>query len=280
MPLYDGAMAAPWVRELRRLHDENFHWDWKGHVGSLNRELGLDGPNELGLPAPELPPPWFVGDVESLQAHEWALVVSLNQARREEDEEYHRGQHHTEQTYWDYWRRLNLDHWNPRFYRPFVRLASQAIGVAAEREAEPQFATTRMMFIELCPYSSRAFELPDEVLHRLVTEDRGFRIAERVRHILIGVARPAVVLVNGVPAIEAFERSHGDQLELGNRLGYPSCNRAGKTLWHREGHLNTGKLRVPVVAFPFLRKPHTHNAYSEIDQLGAMARQLIQTLGS
>ena len=29
--------------------------------------------------------------------------------------------------------------------------------------------------------------------------------------------------------------------------------------------VTAGELRVPAVALPLLRKPHTHNAYSEID---------------
>lgn len=99
---YGRAVTASWIRELRRLHGENFHRDWKSHVGALNRELGLRGRGEPGLPAPELPPPWFVGDVEALREDEWVLVFSLNQARREEDEQFHRDQRHTEQSYWDY----------------------------------------------------------------------------------------------------------------------------------------------------------------------------------
>ena len=63
------------------------------------------------------------------------------------------------------------------------------------------------------PLSSRRFGIPDEALHHLTAEDRGFRIAERVRHILIKEARPAVVLVNALRVVAAFERSHARALQ-------------------------------------------------------------------
>ena len=34
-------------------------------------------------------------------------------------------------------------------------------------------------------------------------------------------------------------------------------------------------MRVPLLAFPFLGKPRTHNAHVEVDQLAAAARVLI-----
>ena len=155
-------MTTPWFRELRQLHDKNFHEDWTSHIDALNRELGLTGPDALALPAPGLAPPWFVGDVEAVPPRQWVLVISLNQARREEDEEWHLAQGYPEQTYWDHWRWFNRDeHWNPRFYRPFVRLAAQAMGVEMRPEMEQEFATTRMVFVELCPYPSRSFGLSD-----------------------------------------------------------------------------------------------------------------------
>ncbi len=80
-------MPTPWFRELRQLHDENFHEDWTTHLDALNRELGLSGTAAFGTPARSLAPSWFVGDVEALPPRQWVLVISLNQARREEDEE-------------------------------------------------------------------------------------------------------------------------------------------------------------------------------------------------
>ena len=100
---YDSVVPTPWFRELRQLHDENFREDWTSHVSALNRELGLTGPDAFGVPARGLPPPWFVGDVEAVPPRQWVLVISLNQARREENEEWHLAQRYTEQTYWDPW---------------------------------------------------------------------------------------------------------------------------------------------------------------------------------
>ncbi len=270
-------MPTPWFRELRQLHDENFREDWTSHVDALNRELGLTGHAAFGLPARGLPPSWCVGDVEAVPPRQWVLVISLNQARREEDEEWHLAQRYTEQPYWDHWRWLNKDdHWNPRFYPPFVRLASQALGVEIHPEMEQEFATTRMVFVELCPYSSRSFGLSDADIHRLTAVDRGFRVAARIRHVLMEEGRPGLVMVNGVPAIAAFERVHGDQMELAERRSYASARSPGTKLWHREGHVNAAGRRVPLLAFPFLRTRQTHNSYSEIAQLGAMGREHVQ----
>ena len=85
-----------------------------------------------------------------------------------------------------------------------------------------------------------------------------------------------MVMVNGLPAIAALERSHGDHVELGEWRRYASRDRAGRTLRHREGHFVAGEPRVPLLAFPFLRSISAHNSYSEIDQLGAVAHDLIR----
>ena len=164
-------MSAPteqqhWTAELRSLHDSSFAFDWDSHVRALNERLQLSGTDEFGLPAPGLPPSWFVGDVEALR-RPWVLVVSLNQARREGDEDWHLAQRYTSQTYWDHWRWLNRDWWEPRFYRPLVRLASAALGTSTDAEQEADFATTRMVFVELCPYSSRRFEFSSDVVGQL-----------------------------------------------------------------------------------------------------------------
>ena len=71
-------MSAPWVRELQRLHEENY-FDWTSHLRDLNHRLGLGGRDEFTVPNAALPPSWFVGDVEALQRGQWVLVVSLNQ---------------------------------------------------------------------------------------------------------------------------------------------------------------------------------------------------------
>ncbi len=266
-------MVNSWVHELRELHDSNFGFDWDSHVQALNEQLQLHGLDEFGLAAPGLPPVWFVGNVEALAPDGWVLVVSLNQARRERDGAWHLAQQYTSQSYWDHWRWLNRDWWEPRFYRPLVRLASTALGVAVDSEME--FATTRMVFVELCPYASRRFQLEQEKLQALAQEDRGFELAARVRRLLIEEAAPALVMVNGVAALVDFERFHAAEVQTRERR-YPSVSRPLRELWHVEGHYRAaGGHSVPVLGFPFLRNPQTHNSYAEIEQLGVMAHALM-----
>ena len=76
-------MSATWVQQLRELHDGSFSedYDWSAHLRALNQSLGFVGERELATPARDLPPPWFVGDVEALQPGRWVLVVGLNQKR-------------------------------------------------------------------------------------------------------------------------------------------------------------------------------------------------------
>ena len=276
--LHTGSMTTARVQQLRDLHDQGFsaEHDWSAHLRSLNNSLGLVGPHELATPAPGLPPSWFVGDVESLQPGRWVLFVGLNQARSPQDEDWHLAQGYSAQTYWDYWRLLNNNSWYGRYYAPRVRLASAALGVEVPREREQEFATMNMVFVELCPYSSRKFGLPDTELLRLSAEDHGFRIAAQMRRILIEEGRPAVVMVSGGNAVTVLERLEEEQLTLEERRSYQSVSRPEKRLWHREGYFSRGESRVPAIGFPFLRTQSTHNSYDEIDQLGARARVLVR----
>ena len=270
-------MNSLWARELRRLHEENF-FDWTSHLRDLNRALNLVGPDEFTVPNAGLPPSWFVGDVEVLQPGRWVLVVSLNHgAWAQRTEASRREQRDSIQKDWDYWRWLNRNDWYAPFYSPLVRLAATTLGeeIPDAREKEQEFATTRMAFVESCPYSSKGFALSDEALTRLATQDRGFEIAARVRQILIREARPALVMVNGNDAITTLRLIEGDQLQLQERPRYQSISKPGKLLRHWEGRFTIGRRSVPVLAFPFLRKPRSHNFYAEIDQLGSYARALV-----
>ena len=133
-----------------------------------------------------------------------------------------------------------------------------------------------MVFVELCPYPSRQYALAESALARLARLDRGFRLAAQVRRLLIEQARPALVLANGVGALGALRELDRARVELAERA-YPSASRADKRLWHYEGHYRLADGRVPVLGFPFLRKPRTHNSYQEIDQLAAAAHTLIDS---
>ena len=268
-------MSDSWDARLRKLHDKNFDFDWDEHIRALNEERGLEGRHAFGLAAPTLAPSWLVGDVEAAEPGRWVLVVSLNQARREEDEASHLARNYTAQSYWDHWRFLNRNWWEPRFYRPLVRLASRALGAETPSDAESEFATTRMVFVELSPYPSREFALSADDIRLLTAVDRGYRIATRVREILIHEGRPALVVLNGLRTIEAFAHVHRDRARLHGWRRYASVHNARRTLRHREGHYDAGTSSVPLLGMPFLRKAGTHNANAEIDQLGDMARSLV-----
>lgn len=263
----------PWLDGIRELHDASFSVDWASHLAELNARLDLSGDDRFGLPA-GLPPSWFVGDIEVLVPRRWVLVLSLNQARRDEDDDWHLAQNYTPQTYWDHWRWLNRDWWEPRFYRPLVRLAAASLGVEVGREQEADFATSQMVFAELCPYPSRRWGIAADALAGLANDDPGFKTATRVRELLMAEAKPSLVLLNGVAALDSVRSIVGDRIRL-VRHEYQSQSRPEKNLWHEEGHYSVGEHSVPVLGFPFLRKPHTHNSYVEIDQLGVASRAFV-----
>lgn len=261
-------MSKPWVPELWELHNQAFAVNWTAHLENLNSELGLTGAYELWTPARGYPPSWFVGDVEALEPGRWVLVISLNQKR------HNAGEGFTPKSYWDHWRFLHRKHWYKKFYRPRVRPAATALGMQITPEQEPEFATKRVIFIEMCPYPSDNSRFSGKDFVRLTEEDQGFQIAARVRGILIEQASPALVMINGVPAIEALEHLDGDRLTLDERCTYRSVTTPTKQLWHREGDLTTGDSSVPVIAFPF-RSPKAHYSYRDIDRLGERARVLV-----
>ena len=200
-------------------------------------------------------------------------MFSLNQAHKKDHEAWHSEQQYTAQTYWDHWRFLNRNYWKAGFYRRLARLASRVLDVPFDVATEIEFATTQMVFVELAPYSSRGFRFDANTLAILADEDRGFRVAAEVRRILIEGASPALVLVNGVGAINDFERLSGDRARLEIRR-YASTQRPNHMLWHKEGVYQSAGDPIPVVGFPF-RTPSTHNSYAEIDQLAGMARALL-----
>lgn len=275
----DDVMDAPWLRELKRLHAENYS-DWTSHLQDLNQRYDLGGKDRLAVPNEGLPPSWFVGDVEGLNPGEWALAVSLNQASwGDEDEDWRCRKRDTLKGDWDFWRLLNRKRWYSRFYAPMVRLAATALGAAVppQRRQKQEFATTRIVFVESYPYSSARFDRGDELLNALVADrNPGVAVAERVRRLLTEGGRPALVMVNGNAAVQRLEAAEGDRLHLDERPRYESVMKPGKLLRHWEGCVDYGGGPVPVLGFPFLRTPTTHNWNGEIEQLGDYGRALIE----
>ncbi|MYE31615.1 MAG: hypothetical protein F4X80_02915 [Chloroflexi bacterium] len=272
-------MDTTWIRELRRLHEANYHCDWTSHLRDLNRRYDLGGRDELAIPDEGLPPSWFVGDVEALDPGRWVLVVSLNQANwAKKDQAWRRQERDSIRGDWDFWRLLNQKTWYGTFYSPMVRVGAVALGeeVPGEREQQQEFATTRMVFVESCPYSSPQFARGGEILARLVAEqDRGLKVLDRVRHLLIEEAHPALVLINGNPALDRLQALEGERLHLEEHRRYESISKPGKRLRHYEGRLDSRGGSVPVLAFPFVPGRKTHQSHREQEQLGAYGRALV-----
>jgi hypothetical protein len=215
-----------------------------------------------------LPPSWFNGDVEVLEPNRWTLVVSLNPQLAEEKYAPAASE------LWRFWRTHNRKFWYWRFFRPLVQLASQVLGEATAPADEPEYATTRMVFVELCPYASRSFQLTAEQVTELERTDPGFQTAAKFRDILIEKGQPALILLNGAATLATFEAIYHDRLDDWHELAYRSPDSENRNLWHWQGFLRQTSGRIPVVGFPFLRTRRSHNSNAEIQRLGAMARQL------
>lgn len=107
----------------------------------------------------------------------------------------------------------------------------------------------------------------------LLGADLGFQRAAEVNRLLVEKGHPALVLVNGVGAIDMVEHLYTDELTW-HEIRYDSCDlppegRKPKRLWHRCGLLHLGSQVVPAVGFPFLRTPKTHNSNAELALLGS-----------
>ena len=262
-----------WLTHLRHLHDGAFSGiHWQATVRELNHRVG-DTPDEpFSLVAPGAPPPLFNGDVDHIRPGRWALVISLNHQLAEHRVDIQ------PQVLWDYWRNYNREHWYSKFFHPITRLVWTAFGDAAP-DAPNEYAASRILFVELCPYASSSFSLPLDVVSQLVQSEPGFRLAAQANRLLIDEAEPAFVLINGSTACEVFKAEFGNSLswqykQYSSRELTPTGRR--KTLWHYEGFLHREVESTPVVGFPFLRTARTHNSSAEIDQLGQSIRNLVQ----
>ncbi len=261
-----------WLQKIRDLHDQHFAFDWYAHTIALNQRYGLRGDDAFTVNAPGLPPQWFNGDVEAIEPARWVLVESLNYnySRAESDRQWWSQQRFDSASWWDYMRRQNRTWWYPQFYGPLVRVAARALGEEVHADQESEFATTRMVFLEFCPYQSHRFWLPWETVDEMNRTDIGFHIAATLRKALIEEGLPALVLVNGKAAMRNFERIHEKEL-IWVEHRYPSVDRPSKTLWHKSGTYSTSSGEsVPIAGFPFLRKPGTHNSHAELKQLSAL----------
>ena len=263
--------GAAWSDRLRQIFDESFQVDWESHLASLNESLGLGPESRFAVSIPGLPPFWFNGDVEGLVDAPWTLVVSLNhQVGTYRDPP-------TEESYWEFCRLHNQKHWYPRFFRPLVRVAATCLGETVAADEEPEFASRRMVFVELCPYASQGFSLPTPVVEELARSETGFQTAAQITAILIDEARPHLLLVNGASALANFHALYGPRLAEWDKRAYASAS-SGRKLWHEQGILRGPAGDLPVIGFPFLKKPRTHNSNVEIDQLGTAGREFVRSV--
>lgn len=261
-----------WRTELRELYNEALHFDWATHLSRLNTDYRLSGDGLLSTTDVGLPPAWFNGDLEAIEPGRWVLVVSLNPGKADHGAY---GDALRRDNGWDFWRRHNVEWWYWKFFRPLVQVASLALNEDVPRDQEPLFATERMVFVELCPYASRQFRLAPSIVAELSRVDPGFAIAQQFRRILIDRARPALVLVNGVAAIQDVELLDCDRLTW-RQVSYPSAGGVlrgrPKQLWHKQGVYTAPHTEIPTIGFPFLRTATTHNSNDELRQLGEAIR--------
>ena len=263
-----------WIERLRQLHDGAFAIDWRSHVDGLNRAYGIADASIFRTVARGLPPVLFNGDVEALRPGKWTLVVSINPGSNPLPELLYQERFSSPREFWDHWRTYNRDYVRTQSDF-FPRLVDLARGVLNEREsgvATMEYATTRMVFVEIWPYSSQGWPPKQKkgaeprwggrVEDKLFKDDPGVILEAQIADLLLSEAPPALVLVNGRPSVHHFERLHAQALRW-RRLEYSSLSDSRKTPWHMEGRAQD----VPALGFPQLRKARTHNSAREIQQL-------------
>jgi hypothetical protein len=271
-----------WYREIRGIHDGHFHDPWEARADAINQHLGLLPVHALRTPGEGVPPPWFIGDVDAVSPGRWALTISLNhQARPDAHEtlDHFAGAPITPASYWDYCREFNIRHCYRPFFGPLANVAAAGLEEQLTRCDACVFATNRMIFAEICPYGSNRFSLGWPAIEELLRSDLGFQLASRVNHLLVTSGQSGLVMVNGTKAITMFEHLYAGGINWRvlryDSVDLPRDGRKRKRLWHRYGSLHLEGRIVPVVGFPFLRTPRTHNSAAELEQLGGYVRQCV-----
>jgi hypothetical protein len=266
--------SSEWLADLRKLHDKAFDFPWGAHVIALNEQYGFKGDKRLSLSIRGLPPVWFNGDLKAIEPGTWVLTISLN----------HQADHYADfplpggpEAAWRDYRVQNREHWYPQFFLPLVRLAATALGehVPTSLDAQKEFATTRMVFVELCPYASNKFSLSGNVIAELCRTDEGFKTAAQFNRILIEQAEPALILVNGAPSVKDFAEVHASKLDW-QRVSYASFSNPARKLWHYQGWYRSDSRKIPVVGFPFLGKSSTHNSNADRARLAALIQAFVR----
>ena len=265
--------ARDWRRSIRSLHDQAFLFPWQAHLQRLNGDLRRGGQNQLCTPKPDLPPAWFNGNIEKIEPRRWILFISLNpQLPGTEMDNLAR----TPEAWWQFWLTHNEDHWYGKFFTRPTRLASMVLDEKLADAEFPNFAASRMVYVEVCPYASSKFDLTHDEMTWLAREDIGFLIGHHILGLLLE-GSPTAILVNGNPAIEYLDDAWHGSLTCNEWTRYTSkdIDKPTKTLRHREGSLSANRENIPVFEFPFLGTRATHNSAIEVKQLGDSIRSAL-----
>lgn len=270
-----------WLDDLRAIFDSTFARDWDAHLASLNRRYDFEPVSEFKTVAPGLPPVWFNGDVEAISPRDWTLVISINPGSNPLSDEIYQQEFATPTASWEHWRTYNrtVRRTQSDFFARLADLASEALGHKVTPGERVEYSTSRMVFVEVCPYSTpkwppkqrpgAAVRWNEKTETELFTHDPGVAICSEITRILIERAEPALVMVNGSPAVRHLERVQGGKINW-HRREYESAAKPGKQLWHMEGQFASS----PLLGFPQLRRMSTHNAAAEVAQLAASGRTL------
>ena len=266
-----------WVHELRQLHDASFGVDWDAHLAALNRKFGFRDESGFRLPGTRCPPGWFNGDVESLSSGAWTLVISINPGANPVSPDWYE-RHNTPEELWRHWRTYNRDivRTQSDFFPRLVQVARGILGDFSDGDPS-DYATERMLFVELIPYASAKWpprrvqpgqKFDERAISDFLHDDPGVAICRRIIELVLESAR--LVLLNGRPAALTVPRAVPGLADV-RRVEYQSAYRPTKRLWHLEGLTSGGAV---VMGFPLLRSIRGHNANVEIQQLITAGRQL------
>ena len=76
----------------------------------------------------------------------------------------------------------------PQIFPSFSTSCSYGPREQVSKEDASRFACERMIFLEVCPYTSGKFDLSTDTVRTLLEADRGFNIAKQVRQLLLNEA--------------------------------------------------------------------------------------------
>jgi hypothetical protein len=221
-----------------------------------------------------LPPEWFVGDFEVIEPNKWVLVLSLNPRIDSTDKatmEAYRANSFTPPLWREYLQRFNLgpDRY-PRFTRPLAKLA--LYGMDEIEDDYAIFATERMVFMELCSYSSHDFQLTSLEVEQLSKTDLGFITVAWMRDLLIAERMPRFILVNGAGAVDALNALGADgpdwERKTFHSLFSKNPDNFAKKLWIQIGAFKS----IPIVGFCQLNSRNGHQARPDRQRLNELVK--------